>query len=122
MSSKSFAEQLVTNQVDVKMTDPGTCRFCGTSLRYTVVDLGMSPLCESYLSAAQLNQMEAFYPLHIFVCEKCYLVQLQEYVSPEAIFGEYAYFSSYSDSWLRHCSSSAASSSARPGIGVQWNW
>jgi len=64
----------------------------------------MSPLCESYVSSAQLNQMEAFYPLHVFVCEKCYLVQLQEYVSPQEIFGEYAYFSSYSDSWLHHCS------------------
>ena len=104
MASKSLAEQLIPNPVKVKMIDQGTCRFCGSSLRYTVVDLGMSPLCESYLSSAQLNQMEAFYPLHVFVCEKCYLVQLQEYVSPEAIFGEYAYFSSYSDSWLRHCS------------------
>jgi hypothetical protein len=66
------------------------------------VDLGMSPLCESYLSAPQLNQMEPFYPLHVFVCEKCFLVQLGEYVSAESIFSEYAYFSSYSDSWLAH--------------------
>ncbi len=62
----------------------------------------MSPLCESILSAQQLNQMEAFYPLHVFVCEHCFLVQLQEYVSPEHIFTEYAYFSSFSDSWLAH--------------------
>ncbi len=62
----------------------------------------MSPLCESYIAAQQLNQMEAFYPLHAYVCEKCFLVQLGEYVTPDHIFSEYAYFSSYSDSWLRH--------------------
>jgi SAM-dependent methyltransferase len=78
------------------------CRFCGRSLALTFVDLGMSPLCESFLSADQLNQMEPFYPLHVSVCESCLLVQLQEYVSPENIFTEYAYFSSYSDSWLQH--------------------
>jgi 2-polyprenyl-3-methyl-5-hydroxy-6-metoxy-1,4-benzoquinol methylase len=62
----------------------------------------MSPLCESYLSAEQLNHMELFYPLHVFVCERCFLVQLEEYVSPENIFSEYAYFSSYADAWLLH--------------------
>lgn len=78
------------------------CRFCGTPLLTTFVDLGMSPLCESYLTAAQLNQMEPFYPLHVFVCGNCFLVQLQEYVSVDSIFTEYAYFSSYSESWLAH--------------------
>src|SRR5580692_3977127 len=78
------------------------CRFCGTAVRHTFVDLGMSPLCESYLSVQQLNEMEPFYPLHVFVCENCFLVQLREYVSAESIFGEYAYFSSYSESWLAH--------------------
>ena len=72
------------------------------ALHHTFVDLGMSPLCESFLPADQLNQMEPFYPLHVFVCEQCFLVQLEEYVSPEHIFTEYAYFSSYSDSWLAH--------------------
>lgn len=62
----------------------------------------MSPLCESYLAAEQLNQMEPFYPLHAYVCENCFLAQLEEYVSPEKIFTEYAYFSSYADSWLKH--------------------
>jgi SAM-dependent methyltransferase len=80
----------------------GNCRFCGTSLHLTFVDLGMSPLCESYVSAEQINQVEPFYPLQVFVCDKCYLVQLNEYVSPKDIFSEYAYFSSYSDSWVRH--------------------
>jgi SAM-dependent methyltransferase len=78
------------------------CRFCGHPLEQTFVDLGMSPLCESYLSAEQLNQMEPFYPLHVFVCGNCFLVQLEEYVSAENIFSDYAYFSSYSDSWLAH--------------------
>jgi SAM-dependent methyltransferase len=78
------------------------CQFCKVPLKHTVVDLGMSPLCESYVSADQLNQVEAFYPLHVYVCDNCLLVQLQEYVSPEHIFTEYAYFSSYADSWLRH--------------------
>jgi SAM-dependent methyltransferase len=62
----------------------------------------MSPLCESYVSPEKTNQMEPFYPLHVYVCEKCFLAQLEQYVSPEEIFGEYAYFSSYSDSWLEH--------------------
>ncbi len=78
------------------------CRFCGTELKHTFVDLGMSPLCESYLSENELNRMEPFYPLHLFVCDNCFLVQIQEYVNPENIFSEYAYFSSYSKSWLEH--------------------
>src|SRR5258708_38147613 len=77
-------------------------RFCGTNLEHTFVDLGMSPLCESYLPADQLNQMEPFYPLHVYICGNCFLVQLEAFVSPEHIFGDYAYFSSYSDSWLAH--------------------
>ncbi len=85
-------------------SDPGipSCLFCGRPLRHTFVDLGMSPLCESFLKAEQLNAMEPFYPLHVRVCDDCHLVQLQEYVSPESIFSDYAYFSSYSESWLRH--------------------
>jgi len=80
------------------------CRFCDAPLSHTFVDLGMSPLCESYLSAEQLNQMEPFYPLHVYVCDRCYLVQLEQYVSAEDIFTEYAYFSSYADTWLQHAS------------------
>jgi SAM-dependent methyltransferase len=83
-------------------TNQSICRFCGTPLRHTFVDLGMSPLCESYVSADKLNQMEPFYPLHVYVCENCFLVQLDEFVSAENIFSEYAYFSSYSDSWVEH--------------------
>jgi len=79
----------------------------------------MSPLCESYLTADQLNRMEPFYPLHVKVCEECYLVQLEEYVSPEHIFTEYAYFSSYSDSWLKHASNYVDMISQRLGLGAQ---
>lgn len=81
------------------------CRFCGSVVRHTFVDLGMSPLCESFLSREQIDQAEAFYPLHAYVCGECFLVQVKEYVAPEGIFTEYAYFSSYSDSWLRHARS-----------------
>jgi SAM-dependent methyltransferase len=78
------------------------CRFCKTPLEDTVVDLGMSPLCESYLPAEKLDSMEPFYPLHVLVCRKCFLVQINEYVSAEEIFTEYAYFSSYASSWVKH--------------------
>jgi hypothetical protein len=80
----------------------GACRICGTPLRYTFVDLGMSPLCESIRTVSQLDEMEAYFPLHARVCEHCFLVQLNQYVAPEAIFKEYAYFSSYSTSWTAH--------------------
>jgi len=80
-----------------------TCRFCRAPISRTFADLGVSPISNAFLSAAQLNRMEPFYPLHAFVCEKCLLVQLEEVESPEHIFNEeYAYFSSYSDSWLAH--------------------
>jgi hypothetical protein len=94
------------------------CRFCSAILRHTFVDLGMSPLCESYLSLKQLNQMEPFYPLHVKVCEQCYLVQLEEYVSAENIFTEYAYFSSYSDSWLKHAADYVDMISNRLNLGT----
>src|SRR5215475_12628343 len=80
----------------------GECRFCGATLQHTLVDLGMSPLCESYVSPENANRMEPFYPLRVFVCDNCFLAQLEQYVSAEEIFTEYAYFSSYSDSWLEH--------------------
>jgi len=78
------------------------CRGCGASLRQTFVDLGAQPLANSYLEPAALNRMEPFFPLHVRVCGTCFLVQLPEVESPESIFGDYAYFSSFSDLWLRH--------------------
>jgi hypothetical protein len=78
------------------------CRFCGARLELTVVDLGMSPLCESFLDAEQIRRMEPFYPLHVFACEQCYLVQLEAFVPPDEIFTEYAYFSAFSTAWVEH--------------------
>jgi SAM-dependent methyltransferase len=78
------------------------CRLCGSPLQRTFVDLGMSPLCESYVTADRLDAMEPFYPLHVRVCERCLLVQLPELVSREELFNEYAYFSSFSTTWVQH--------------------
>jgi 2-polyprenyl-3-methyl-5-hydroxy-6-metoxy-1,4-benzoquinol methylase len=83
------------------------CRFCANPLKHTFVDLGMSPPSNSYLAANQLQVAEKFYPLHAYVCEKCFLVQLEEFESPADIFSDYAYFSSYSASWLSHAKSYA---------------
>lgn len=96
-----------------------TCRFCSAALHTTFVDLGMSPLCENFLRSEQLNEMEPFYPLHVFVCENCFLVQLEEYVSPDQIFTEYAYFSSYAESWLEHCRQYTAQMVGRFGLNAQ---
>lgn len=87
---------------DLQRETAQRCRLCGNRLEHTFVDLGMSPLCESFLAADQLDAMEPFFPLHVQVCSNCFLVQLREYVSPEHIFSEYAYFSSYSTSWVAH--------------------
>jgi len=95
------------------------CRFCGTGLRRTFVDLGLSPLCETYPAAADLNRGEMYYPLHVYVCEKCWLVQLEEYESPEQIFSDYAYFASFSDSWLKHCERYCEAMRMRFGLGRQ---
>ena len=78
------------------------CRLCGAPLTRTFVDLGMSPLCESYVPASKLDDAEVFYPLHVRLCDACLLVQLPAYVPGEDIFSDYAYFSSYSDSWVAH--------------------
>ena len=93
------------------------CRFCGGCLT-GLVDLGMSPLCESYLTSEQLNTMEPFYPLAAYVCRDCLLVQLQEYVAPERIFSEYAYFSAYSDAWLDHARRYVEAITERLGLGA----
>jgi SAM-dependent methyltransferase len=79
------------------------CRFCEEELEYTFANLGLSPLANSYVKEDRLDCMEPFYPLHVRVCKKCFLVQLPQLATREEIFEEYAYFSSYSDSWLEHC-------------------
>jgi SAM-dependent methyltransferase len=92
------------------------CRFCGHPLRQSFVDLGLSPLANSYVEPEALQRMEPFFPLHVWVCEHCLLVQLPETESPEAIFSDYAYFSSYSTSWLRHAESYVAAMVERFGF------
>ena len=98
MSSPSPAPTGRTNHTPAK----ATCRFCGSPLVHTFVDLGMAPPSQSHVEADRLAHAEMFFPQHVYVCASCLLVQLEEFVSPGDIFTEYAYFSSYSDSWLKH--------------------
>src|SRR5262252_3722528 len=93
------------------------CRLCDARLTETFVDLGMSPLCESYVAAARLDGPETFYPLHVRICSSCLLVQLPAYVSGEDIFSDYLYFSSYSDSWVAHAKRYADDMIERLGLG-----
>ena len=95
------------------------CRFCGSPLNSVFADLGTSPLANSYLTPEQCNAMEPFYPLRTLVCERCYLVQLEEYESPHDIFSDYAYFSSYSTSWLEHSQRYVAAMVERFGLGSE---
>ena len=83
------------------MTEPA-CRFCSAPLRVSFANLGMQPPSNSYVKPQDANRMEKFYPLHAYVCEQCKLVQLEEFETPDEIFSDYLYFSSYSDSWLQH--------------------
>lgn len=99
-----------------KATSSPKCRFCSTGLQHTFVDLGLSPLCETYPAAADFARGEVYYPLHVYVCEKCFLVQLEEYESAENIFSDYAYFSSFSDSWLKHAETYCSKMKARFGL------
>ncbi len=95
------------------------CRSCGASLVDTFVDLGMSPLANSYVKSEQLNRQEAFYPLHVFICRDCLLVQVEVFETPERIFSDYAYFSSYSESWLQHAKSYVEHVTERFGLGPE---
>jgi hypothetical protein len=95
------------------------CRFCGAPLHHVFVDLGAQPLANSYLEPEHLRRPEPFYPLCVYVCEECLLVQLPEEERPEAIFSDYAYFSSYSESWLRHARTYSEAMIERFGFGPQ---
>jgi C-methyltransferase C-terminal domain/Putative zinc binding domain/Methyltransferase domain len=107
------------DQIDPRPAETAvpSCRFCAAPLRHTFVDLGMSPLCESYVPAKRLSAMEPFYPLHAKICERCLLVQLEEFVAADEIFSEYAYFSSYSDSWVAHARAYVEMAIERFGLG-----
>jgi hypothetical protein len=105
--------------VEDLVSRPGlACRFCGSPLSEIFVDLGASPLANSYLEPEELGKAEAFYPLCVYVCGECLLVQLPEAERPEAIFSDYAYFSSYSDSWLRHARTYTEAVIDRFGLGA----
>ena len=94
-----------------------TCRFCGSALDVTVADLGVSPHANAFVRADQLTAMEPFYPLRALVCGRCFLVQLSHFAAPEGIFTDYAYFSSFSDTWLQHAEAYASDMVARLGLG-----
>ncbi len=104
------------------MTDSRTektsaCRFCGSASLRVFVDLGLSPLCQSQVAPADVDKSEPFFPLLAFVCGSCFLVQLREYVSPGDIFSEYAYFSSFADSWVAHAKAYVEAMIPRCGLG-----
>ncbi len=103
------------------MTRATPCRFCAQPLTEVFADLGMSPLANAFLSADQLSQMEPFYPLRALTCERCFLVQLEQYESPDAIFSDYAYFSSYSSTWLEHSRRYTEQMVAQLGLGSESN-
>lgn len=92
------------------------CRFCGSQLRHVFLDLGLSPLANTYLKEEDLQREEQKFPLRVYVCSECLLVQLEEWESPANIFGDYAYFSSYSESWLRHAKTYVGAMIDRFGI------
>src|SRR5690554_4715265 len=95
------------------------CRACGENLQDVFVDLGMQPLCESFVDEKALSDPEIFYPLRAFVCHECLLVQTQDFATPEQIFQEYAYFSSYSTSWLEHAARYCQEAAEREHLGPE---
>lgn len=111
MAANAQASQSVTAEAAA-----ARCRSCNAALEEIFVDLGMSPLANAYIDPASALRMEPFYPLRVFVCGKCFLVQLQDFESPEAIFSDYAYFSSYSTTWLEHARRYAGEMIARFGL------
>jgi len=120
MSARKLHQNLALSEVTtIKQPGVHNCRFCSSVLKHTFVDLGMAPLSNTYLTRAQLDQMEPFYPLHVYVCEHCFLVQLEEFESPDFIFSDYPYFSSYSDTWLQHAKTYADMVVGRFGLNGQ---
>lgn len=95
------------------------CRLCESSRLTSVVDLGATPPCESFLSEEQLNLPESTYPLHLRLCADCLLLQIPALITPEETFTEYAYFSSYSDTWVEHAREFTATATTRLGLGPE---
>jgi hypothetical protein len=107
----------VSAGLSVPAVPPPRCRFCSSELNHVFVDLGMSPLCQTHIEPHELNHMEPFYPLRVWLCTECFLVQLEEYVKPADIFTDYAYFSSFADSWVEHARRYAVAMIERLGLG-----
>jgi SAM-dependent methyltransferase len=103
----------------VNPTAPHGCRFCGAPLEHLVLDLGVQPLCESYVTPERYWEPEPAWPLRAYVCDRCWLVQVPELVGGEAIYSHYAYFSSYSESWLAHTRRYVEMADARFGLGPE---
>jgi hypothetical protein len=96
------------------------CRFCKTELQHVFIDLFNSPASNSFLSAGQLNEPETFYPLKVYTCHHCFLVQVDEYKKSDDIFNsDYVYFSSYSTTWLQHAKKYTGLMTSRFGLGKQ---
>jgi SAM-dependent methyltransferase len=113
------AVSLATEDPQIQAAVARACRFCNAPLARSFADLGMSPLANSYVPAERASAMEPYFPLHAWVCERCWLVQLEAFETSENIFGDYAYFSSYSSSWLEHAKRYTRQVSHRFGLGAQ---
>ena len=113
--------QFATSAALLSHRPPATrrCRSCDAPLERLFVDLGMSPPCEDFLPESRLHEPETFYPLDVRICERCLLVQLPTYLSAESIFSEYAYFSSYSDTWVAHAERLVDEAVRRQGLGPE---
>ncbi len=102
INTKRLSSPLLDNTIKITR-QASLCRFCSEPLEVSVADLGMSPLCQKHVKPSEKQEMERFYPLHAYICTNCWLMQLEEFATPNEIFAEdYAYFSSYSESWLEH--------------------
>ena len=119
MLKQEAARPYSTMAPSVPAAEASCCRFCNAPLEQVFIDLGLSPLANSYLKNEDLKSEEQFFPLRAYVCGECFLVQLEEWETPENIFGDYAYFSSYSESWLQHAKAYVRRVVDRFGIGSQ---
>uniref|UniRef100_UPI003568C745 methyltransferase domain-containing protein n=1 Tax=Fodinibius sp. TaxID=1872440 RepID=UPI003568C745 len=115
-ASGSKRSKFIDDMMDESTTTNNKCLNCSNSLENTFVDLGTSPLCEEFVKPENINNGQQFYPLHAYVCDECFLVQVGEYVHPEEIYSDYYYFSSYSDSWLAHAKDYVEMMTANYGI------
>ena len=120
----ALTDRQIARYCELATMTASTCRFCRAELRRSFVDLGRSPLSNALLTAEQLPLMEPHYPLHAYVCENCLLVQLEAFATPDTIFTNYPYFSSFSETWLRHCGSLCGADDARSSgsVRIHWSW